>query len=291
MKPTLAGVVLLMASLALYIAFTRPLLTEADALRTEYTRVRRALARQGSEARIRTERLALWSRAVEAAAASGSESNTMLVLRKRVLAAAARAGLRDVDLEVNPGRPPFGAAARISGDADFRSITRLLDAIDPATHGFVPEALSLSASDADEEISFALELQMPPFEGSTASKPASSPSLPVEARARTWSRDPFRFQAVVPPPDLRVASLPRRPKPEPSATLEPAPAAPATPSIRLVGLVRRGGTLLAVVSTGSQIYVLGPGGEADGFKIVSVDEDGVGVRDPRGAVIELRSKD
>jgi hypothetical protein len=288
-KPTLAGIALLMASLALYVIFTRPLLAEAEALRAEYTRVRRSLAREGSEARIRTERLALWRRAVEEAGASGPESNPMLALRKRVLAATVRAGLRDVDLEVNPGRPPFGAAARISGDADFRSITRLLDAIDPATQGFVPEALSLSASDAADEISFALELQMPPFEGSTASKPASS--LPVETRAGTWSRDPFRFQAVVPPPDLSVASLPRRTRPEPSATPEPAPPAPATPSIRLVGLVRRGGTLLAVVSTGSQIYVLGPGGEADGFKIVSVDEDGVGVRDPRGAVIELRSKD
>lgn len=287
MKPTLAGIALLMASLVLYVIFTRPLLAEAEALRAEYTRVRRSLARQGSEARIRTERLALWKRAVEEAGASGPESNPMLALRKRVLAATARAGLRDVDLEVNPGRLPFGAAARISGDADFRSITRLLDAIDPATHGFVPEALSLSASDASDEISFALELQMPPFEGSTASKPASS--LPVETRAGTWSRDPFRFQAVVPPPDLSVASLPRRTRPEPSATPEPAPA-PAAPSIRLVGLVRRGGTLLAVVSTGSQIYVLGPGGEADGFKIVSVDEDGVGVRDPRGALIELRSK-
>ena len=92
MKPSLAGVVLLTASLASYITFTRPLRTEADALRAEYSRVRRALARQGSEARIRTERLALWKRAVEAAAASGSGSNPMLVLRKRVLAAAARAG-------------------------------------------------------------------------------------------------------------------------------------------------------------------------------------------------------
>ena len=69
----------------------------------------------------------------------------------------------------------------------------------------------------------------------------------------------------------------------------PATAAPA-PLVRLVGLVRGGGQVRAALVIAGETVVLAPGESADGFAVVSIDEDeGVRVRMPDGSTLALGS--
>jgi hypothetical protein len=64
--------------------------------------------------------------------------------------------------------------------------------------------------------------------------------------------------------------------------------APADEPVRLVGFVRRGGVLRAALSLHGTVSVLGAGEEADGYSVLSVDEDaGVSVRTPDGDELRL----
>jgi hypothetical protein len=202
-----------------------------------------------------------------------------------VLAAAAGAGVRDVALEVNAGRPPFGAAARISGDARFEELARLLAAVDPGSRAFVPEAVSLTPSSAPGRIAFALELLAPaPAPG----VPAPSPPPRLAAPVVEFGRDPFRFEDIASEPAATIAYAPRGRASQPPAAIVSAPPAPAIPPVRLVGLLRRGATLLAVLAAGARIHVVGVGEAAEGFEVLAVDDDGVTVRDPQGRDLVLR---
>ena len=85
----------------------------------------------------------------------------------------------------------------------------------------------------------------------------------------------------------------REPAPPPPASLAPlmmpppldlsTVPAPAVEAVRLVGFVRRGGALRAALSLHGIVSVLGAGEQADGYSVLSVDEDtGVTVRTPEG---------
>jgi hypothetical protein len=106
---------------------------------------------------------------------------------------------------------------------------------------------------------------------------ASVPPAPA-APATPLLRDPFRFADELP-------AGPREPlqaDPEPVA----ASAAPAfaPPPVRLSGFVRRGGHLLAVLSVPGGTLVLGEGEEAEGYRVLAIDEEaGVKVRTPDGS--------
>ncbi len=282
MKALAGGLALLAAAALGHLTFTAPTRVQGDRLREEYARLRRDVERNLGERRARVQRDALWAGAVRATR-DPAAANPMLSLRKRVLAATERAGLRDVDLEVSPGREPYAAAARLSGEGAFPSVSRLLEEIDPGTRGFIPGSLRLAKADAGGAITFALELQSP-MAIPLGDPPAAPPSpVPVSERP-DWERDPFRFRIAAPP---APPSPPRVPAAA-EASPEPAPSlAPARPAIRLVGLLRHGGKLLAVVSTGAQLHVLAVGGEAEGFRILAVDEDAVTVQEPEGGELTL----
>jgi len=113
--------------------------------------------------------------------------------------------------------------------------------------------------------------------------PRLAPAPAVEAAPASippLKRDPFRFG------DERVpTTLSDRPAaPEgPPATLAPTP-----PALRLSGLMRRGGRLLAVLAVPEGLLVLGEGEEADGYRVLAIDEEaGARVRTPSGEEVSL----
>lgn len=96
-------------------------------------------------------------------------------------------------------------------------------------------------------------------------------------------RDPFRYLE-----EATGRPLPASPAARPSVpTALSVP--PAPEPIRLSGFVRRGAQLKAVLSVNGTTVVVAPGESADGYRVLSVDEDaGVRVRAPSGEELLLR---
>jgi len=115
-----------------------------------------------------------------------------------------------------------------------------------------------------------------PAPATLVSQPVPAPSVPP------LRRDPFRFASDESgvSPDLPAGEWAPR-----------APAAPAptpAPSIRLSGFVRRGGQIRAVLSVPGGPLILGAGEEAEGYRVLEIDEEaGVRVRLPDGQEIKL----
>ena len=110
----------------------------------------------------------------------------------------------------------------------------------------------------------------PPVRGRGApAAPAPEPSaVPVDP-ARI--RDVFRFADE----PRQVAGPARRP----SATSGEEPlASSSTTGLRLVGLVRRAGRLVAALAADGEVEIAGPGETAAGVTVLSVGEDRVRVR-------------
>jgi hypothetical protein len=122
-----------------------------------------------------------------------------------------------------------------------------------------------------------------------APRPAPTPATPLSRAPDPdlpWpARDPFRYSDERPP----GASLPRPmiPVAPPSFGSGPSPVASANP-LRLIGLVRKGGTLKAALSMFVETVVLGEGEESRGYRVLSVDEEsGVRLKGPDGAELSL----
>lgn len=92
-------------------------------------------------------------------------------------------------------------------------------------------------------------------------------TLPVDPAG---IRDVFRF-ADHPMP---VAGPGRRP----SASSGEEPPSPSSAGLRLVGLLRRAGRLVAALAADGEVEIAGPGETAAGVTVLSVGEDGVRVR-------------
>jgi len=86
-------------------------------------------------------------------------------------------------------------------------------------------------------------------------------------------RDVFRFVDEPRPGALREPA---------TARLEGRPAPSTPPGPRLVGLVRRGGRLMAALTRDGDVELAGPGDSAAGVTVLSVGEEGVRVRLPDG---------
>jgi hypothetical protein len=81
----------------------------------------------------------------------------------------------------------------------------------------------------------------------------------------------------------------RDPAPIPMSLAAPPPLTPAPPSpVRLIGLVTRANRLRAALLISGEMAVLGPGEQANGYAVVSIDEDlGVKLRDQQGIELTL----
>jgi hypothetical protein len=62
---------------------------------------------------------------------------------------------------------------------------------------------------------------------------------------------------------------------------------PVSP-VRLIGYVRRGDNLRAVLSVRGATTVVGAGDDAEGYRVMAVDEDGVRLRTPAGDELVLK---
>lgn len=98
------------------------------------------------------------------------------------------------------------------------------------------------------------------------------------------ARDPFRYAderrelGAPPGPDSLIAREPPAPR-----------AAPTPDPLRLNGFVWRGGALRAVLAVHGITVVAGTGESAEGYQLLSVDEDaGVRLRGPSGEELVLR---
>jgi hypothetical protein len=113
-----------------------------------------------------------------------------------------------------------------------------------------------------------------------APPPPAAPSLPPER----LTRNPFRYADEAPARAAPSAPAPAR-SPAPAATLPP----PTPEPVRLSGFVRRGGELKAVLSVGGTTLVVAVGESAEGYRVLSVDEDaGVRLRGRSGEEMLLR---
>ena len=106
--------------------------------------------------------------------------------------------------------------------------------------------------------------------------PAPRPEPLPDARAvdPATIRDVFRF--------VERPSAPARPL-GPGIAPELASPAPPPEPVRLVGLVRRHGLLLAAFAVDGDVVLAGPGETAGGVTVLAVSEDGVRIRRPDGS--------
>jgi hypothetical protein len=106
-----------------------------------------------------------------------------------------------------------------------------------------------------------------PAHGVTAARPASRRDEPAVDPAGI--RDVFRFaeapSSAAHPPERAPAAVVGSPAPTPDL-------------VRLVGLVRRQGRLLAAFAVDGDVVLAGPGEAAGGLTVLEVGEDGVRVR-------------
>jgi hypothetical protein len=110
------------------------------------------------------------------------------------------------------------------------------------------------------------------------------PRPPARAASRALeppARNVFEYAAPKAVERVEPAYVP--PAPGPSIVPAPAP----EPPIRLVGLVRRAGTLRAALFIHGETVVAGAGETAGDYRVIAVDEDGVRLRAPDGSTITL----
>lgn len=101
---------------------------------------------------------------------------------------------------------------------------------------------------------------------------------------RPSTRNPFRFNS--PKLDSRAAAPVREVQaPEPAA----APAAPALPPLSLAGIAQNGGARTAIITSGTQMYLVSDGETVAGaLTVVKVEAESVLLRDASGAEVRLQ---
>jgi hypothetical protein len=131
-----------------------------------------------------------------------------------------------------------------------------------------------------------LWLLWPPAPGATSPAPAGRPQrraarpAPATPAAELPERNVFEFVAPVVPRTTRPAPMA---PPPPPVDASPAVSAEAPPAVRLIGLVHRRGELRAALSLLGNVVILGAGEEAEGYRVLSIDEEaGVRLRNPDG---------
>jgi len=112
----------------------------------------------------------------------------------------------------------------------------------------------------------------------TAAAPPRSPAMP-ERNVFEYEREQAPFPALLEPLRPAPSQVPRTPDVSPK---------PAEPAVRLVGFLRRAGGLEAALAIRGSVFVLAVGERAEGYLLLSADEDtGVRIEGPDGAAFTL----
>jgi hypothetical protein len=116
-----------------------------------------------------------------------------------------------------------------------------------------------------------------PAGGLATPRPAATP--PPRAVDPETIRDLFHFADS--PPRAPAASAGERLRARDARAQAAAP--PPAPGPRLVGLVSRGGRMLAALAAEGEVVLAGPGDTAAGVTVLAVDEEGVRIRRADGS--------
>ena len=119
-------------------------------------------------------------------------------------------------------------------------------------------------------------------------EPRAQPPLPAGSAPVLPGRNPFEYAETGTRRPLPATAAPVT-SPSADAPETKPDAIPASPEpVRLVGLVHRGGKLQAALSILGEVMILGPDEEAEGYRVLSIDEEaGVRLRDPDGTELTL----
>lgn len=115
-----------------------------------------------------------------------------------------------------------------------------------------------------------------------AGPPAEATHAPGPAPALL--RDPFRYADAEP----RAPAAETRPEAPAAPETRPPAAQPTPEPIRLIGFVRRGAELNAVIAVAGASFVVAAGDVVEGHQVLSVGEDvGIRLRAPSGEELRL----
>ena len=295
MKVRVAGLALLLLAMALYVAGAVRLESQAAAASDEYRQARDRRRDARSRLAQLERREAARARAIAIlAAARNAPAGGVREVRRGIVDLVTRSSVAGVRLGVRPGRPPASAAVALSAEGSFADVMSLARELSRAGRGLVLGRVRLEARSS--RVGLDLEASglgsVPPgfrsrgvnprslFE---AGGPSGSPAPPAADPDLPWpARDPFRYAeehrqgAASAAPAIKAASSPA-----------PAPV-PSTDPLRLIGVVRKGGTVKAAVSLWGETVVMAEGEESRGYKVLSIDEEGsVRLRGPDGSELTL----
>lgn len=120
-----------------------------------------------------------------------------------------------------------------------------------------------------------------------AARPSPTRALPAPGWPSVPPRNPFEYAEAPAPPPARVPREPPR-SAAPSSALPEIARAPSAPAVKLIGLLRQGGALKAVLQVHGEVIVAVAGGEAGDYEVLSIDEErGVRLRGRGGEELTL----
>lgn len=272
MKVRAAGLVLLLLAVALYVAGAVRLESQAAAASDEYRQARDRRRDTRSRLAELEHREAARARAIAIlAAARNAPAGGVREVRRGIVDLVTRSRVSGVRLGVRPGRPPASAAVALSAEGSFADVVSLTGELSRAGRGLVLERVRLDARSSR----VGLDVEASGL-GSVPPARAADPDLP-------WPvRDPFRYAE-----EHRQGTASAAPAIKAAPSPPPVPVASANP-LRLIGVVRKGGTVKAAVSLWGETVVMAEGEESRGYKVLSIDEEGgVRLRGPDGSELTL----
>jgi hypothetical protein len=154
MRLRVAAVFLLLAALAVHVAWTRRFRAEASAAAEEYRRVRDE-RRQAAAELARDARVAAAPTRGGAVPCATEGAPPARAARRLVVGALASSGVATVKLRVTPGgRAPIGASVHLTGVGSFDDVARFTGELARPGNGIVLSSVGMVPQDGKVQLSF-----------------------------------------------------------------------------------------------------------------------------------------
>jgi hypothetical protein len=152
MRLRVVAVLLLLAALAVHVAWTRPFRADASAAAEEYRQVRDERRRAAADL-ARDARLA--AAPTRVGVLPGADQGAPRAARRLVVGALASSGVATVKLRVTPGgRAPIGATVHLTGVGSLDDVARFTAELARPGNGIVLSSVGLTPRDGDVQLSF-----------------------------------------------------------------------------------------------------------------------------------------